>query len=288
MKVLIILSVVVASFASLEPAEYRPPASSYSAHYLPPNELNAPAAVPSFQYLPVNRYRAPQNVLPTSQYLPPVRQSVLTPSVSRTTYLPIPSHQSRIPTLPSTNYLTANRQTPPPFSATSTPFSSTIPNQTLRHGVSAPSNVYLPGNRFPGFGQSSSSFGKSFAGPIPSLIPPVVARAQASQYLPPNQFGSSKSSGYDYNAIDVTTPAKYDFEYSVNDEYGNDFGHKERRSGDTTEGVYTVLLPDGRKQTVHYRADQNGFQPRISYEETRSGSNGYNNANKGYHSEGPY
>lgn len=212
-QVLIILSVVVASLASLEPAGYRPPGSSLSLHYLPPNELSAPAAVPSFQYLPANRYTASQNVIPTSRYLPPVRQSVVAPSIPRTTYLPIPSRQSRIPTLPSTNYLPANRQTTPTFSATSTPFSSTIPSQTLSHGVSAPSNVYLPGNRFPGFGQSSSSLGKSFAGPIPSLTPPVVARSQTSQYLPPNQFGSSKSSGYDYNAIAVTVSNGFYYNY---------------------------------------------------------------------------
>ena len=187
------------AFASLEPAGYRLPGSSPSSHYLPPNELSAPAAVPSSKYLPANRYTTPQNVIPTSQYLPPVRQSVV-PSIPSTTYLP--SRQRVIPSLPSTNYLPANRQTISPFSATSTPFSSTTRSQSLNHGVSAPSNVYLPGNSFSGFGRSSSSFGKSFAGPIPSLTPPV-ARAQTSQYLPPNQFRSLKTSGYDYNAVDL-------------------------------------------------------------------------------------
>lgn len=56
----------------------------------------------------------------------------------------------------------------------------------------------------------------------------------------------------------------------MSDEFGNDFGHKESRAGAQTSGVYTVLLPDGRKQIVRYEADENGFKPRISYEEAAS------------------
>ncbi|XP_051156520.1 uncharacterized protein LOC127278728 [Leptopilina boulardi] len=310
MKVLIFLSLVALAVGSLEPSGYQPPgSSSLSSRYLPPNELRPPIAVPSSQYLPsssssssANRYTNSQNVIPTSQYLPPSpseRQNSAPSLLPASTYLPSNRQSVVIPTLPSANYLPAvvNRQTTSPFSPTMSPFSpsTTRISQSLTHGVvGTPSNVYLPGDRITRFGQggssssSSSSFGKSFAsGSIPSLTTSPLAKAPSSQYLPSNQFGNSQNFGYDYNAIEVTTPAKYDFEYSVNDGYGNDFGHKEKRSGDSTEGVYSVLLPDGRKQIVSYSAGPNGFRPRISYETgfARSGSTEYDlNANI----EGPY
>lgn len=82
----------------------------------------------------------------------------------------------------------------------------------------------------------------------------------------------------------VQEPANYDFEYQVNDGYGNDFGHKENHQGEKTYGIYSVLLPDGRKQIVEYEADEQGFRPRISYEEI---GGGFKNA-KSENSEGPY
>lgn len=68
-------------------------------------------------------------------------------------------------------------------------------------------------------------------------------------------------------------PAKYEFEYTVYDPpSGNDFGHKESRDGDITRGVYYVLLPDGRRQKVEYEADQNGYRPKITYEQANNGN----------------
>ena len=53
----------------------------------------------------------------------------------------------------------------------------------------------------------------------------------------------------------------------MSDEFGNDYAHKETREGAQTQGFYSVLLPDGRKQIVHYEANEDGFRPRITYEE---------------------
>ena len=47
---------------------------------------------------------------------------------------------------------------------------------------------------------------------------------------------------------------------------GNDFGHKESRSGYATRGEYYVALPDGRRQTVTYTADENGYVPEVVYQ----------------------
>ncbi|XP_063591567.1 pro-resilin-like [Penaeus indicus] len=63
-------------------------------------------------------------------------------------------------------------------------------------------------------------------------------------------------------------PAKYDFNYAVNDPpSGNDFGHQESRDGDFTQGSYYVRLPDGRLQTVNYNVQgDSGFLAEVSYE----------------------
>ncbi|XP_076059591.1 pro-resilin-like [Oratosquilla oratoria] len=63
-------------------------------------------------------------------------------------------------------------------------------------------------------------------------------------------------------------PAKYDFDYTVKDEYsGNDFGHQESRDGYNTKGSYYVLLPDGRLQKVSYTVNgDSGFVAEVTYE----------------------
>lgn len=60
----------------------------------------------------------------------------------------------------------------------------------------------------------------------------------------------------------------YDFSYEVKDPHtGNDFGHRQSRSGGQTQGQYRVLLPDGRMQVVDYVSDRDGFRPNIRYED---------------------
>ena len=63
-------------------------------------------------------------------------------------------------------------------------------------------------------------------------------------------------------------PAHYAFEYGVHDEYsGTNFGQNEKRDGYATSGSYTVLLPDGRTQTVTYHVDDaySGYVADVSY-----------------------
>lgn len=55
---------------------------------------------------------------------------------------------------------------------------------------------------------------------------------------------------------------------------GNDFGHEEQRQGDVARGKYYVLLPDGRRQVVEYVADNEGYKPKISYEQVGGGYGG--------------
>ncbi|XP_064086214.1 cuticle protein 19-like [Macrobrachium nipponense] len=59
----------------------------------------------------------------------------------------------------------------------------------------------------------------------------------------------------------------YHFQYGVQDPYsGNNFGRHEKSDGNKVYGSYSVDLPDGRKQTVNYKADQyNGFVADVTY-----------------------
>lgn len=60
----------------------------------------------------------------------------------------------------------------------------------------------------------------------------------------------------------------FTFAYAVNDEYnGNVFSHNEDSDGKVTQGQYSVLLPDGRKQIVSFRADHElGYVAEVTYE----------------------
>merc|ERR1712168_667728 len=54
-------------------------------------------------------------------------------------------------------------------------------------------------------------------------------------------------------------PAKYAYQYKVNDDYANvNFGQAESRDGYTAQGEYFVNLPDGRLQKVTYSVNGDG------------------------------
>ena len=60
--------------------------------------------------------------------------------------------------------------------------------------------------------------------------------------------------------------AKYEFNYKVKDDKGNDYGHEEKRDGDLTEGLYYNHLPDGRRETVTYYVNgDSGFVADVKY-----------------------
>ncbi|XP_045107125.1 cuticle protein 19.8-like [Portunus trituberculatus] len=75
---------------------------------------------------------------------------------------------------------------------------------------------------------------------------------------------SSFPQGYQSN--EPSSPAQYSYNYGVNDEFGNNFGHGENRQGDNTDGSYSVVLPDGRTQTVEYSVSgDSGFLANVQY-----------------------
>lgn len=65
-------------------------------------------------------------------------------------------------------------------------------------------------------------------------------------------------------------------------EYNLEFGHRESRQGDEANGLYHVLLPDGRTQIVEYEADQDGYKPKVSYQEASNGGAAGQNGGAGF------
>ncbi|CAL4091473.1 unnamed protein product, partial [Meganyctiphanes norvegica] len=59
----------------------------------------------------------------------------------------------------------------------------------------------------------------------------------------------------------------YKFEYLEQDEHeGTKYGREEQSDGNKVQGVYSINLPDGRTQTVHYEVeDETGFRASIPY-----------------------
>ena len=69
---------------------------------------------------------------------------------------------------------------------------------------------------------------------------------------------ADESPAYGY-APAYNTPVNYQFNWEVKDDYaGLNYGQDEARAGQATNGQYSVLLPDGRTQTVTY-AVQDGY-----------------------------
>ena len=69
------------------------------------------------------------------------------------------------------------------------------------------------------------------------------------------QSHSFESGSFESDSFE-SSEAKYDFQWAVNHPPSrNDFGQREGRDGDDTQGVYYVELPDGRRQTVTYFVD---------------------------------
>ncbi|XP_043232803.1 cuticle protein 7-like [Amphibalanus amphitrite] len=84
----------------------------------------------------------------------------------------------------------------------------------------------------------------------------------ASRTGPRQRPVQPKQTGYDQQEH------PYAFEYSVSDPYsGANFAQQEAGDGHSTQGRYSVALPDGRIQHVNYVADHyNGFNAEVTYE----------------------
>merc|ERR1711935_1145949 len=113
--------------------------------------------------------------------------------------------------------------------------------------------------------------------PSESELKSKIAPQPAKRDSPPSYKAPSYSApapSYNpapkYKEPAYKSDAKYNYAYEVkanNDYHGNvDFGHSETRDGCSTSGKYSVLLPDGRVQTVTYTATcYGGYNADVSY-----------------------
>ncbi|XP_071540880.1 uncharacterized protein [Panulirus ornatus] len=98
----------------------------------------------------------------------------------------------------------------------------------------------------------------------------VQSVASSSSLIQPSAYDSTPiyrpASSYQ-PSLSYEVPPKYSFDWAIKDDFSNsDFGHEETRDGDHTRGSYSVLLPDGRLQTVRYYVDDDsGYVAEVSY-----------------------
>ncbi|KAG7166362.1 Pro-resilin-like 43 [Homarus americanus] len=101
---------------------------------------------------------------------------------------------------------------------------------------------------------------------LPQPLP--LNQPEASSIKP---AATNKSPTY-YNPVtSYEAPVNYNYDWSVKDDYSeNDFTHQETRDGDHTRGSYSVLLPDGRLQTVTYYVDgDSGYVAEVTYRQVK-------------------
>ncbi|XP_046440974.1 cuticle protein 19-like [Daphnia pulex] len=102
------------------------------------------------------------------------------------------------------------------------------------------------------------------------ILAVVIAAAAAASVYPPKPAYPAPAypapayptKSYDY------APMPYDFAWAVKDDYTyNDYAHQETSDGKgAVTGSYRVLLPDGRTQTVNYKADDyTGYVADVKY-----------------------
>jgi len=67
-----------------------------------------------------------------------------------------------------------------------------------------------------------------------------------------------------FDSLQVAQP--YNYAYDIKDDYYyNNFGQQETSDGKVVSGSYHVALPDGRIQTVSYKADSYGYVADVKY-----------------------
>ena len=97
----------------------------------------------------------------------------------------------------------------------------------------------------------------------PYTTPAPAYKPQPSYHPRPAYKAPAHEQSYD-------EPAKYDFSYDVHGygDYEPQFNAQEARDGYATQGSYSVVLPDGRTQTVTYRVDDaySGTIADVTYE----------------------
>lgn len=203
---------------------------------------------------------------PRSSYLPPQARSFSAPS---TQYGAPSQGRSNFGAQPRTNY------GPPAQQGGRSNFGAQAQQPRTNYGAPAqqPSSNYGAPAQQPSsnYGPPSTSYGVPQAQDFNNFD---SQRANSYQQAPSSAYGVPSGDSYNNNNNGYSNggyeePAKYEFQYDVQDEQAAlDFGHKEQREGSVATGKYYVLLPDGRKQVrikvINSLSKNSLFPPRLS------------------------
>ncbi|XP_057381134.1 adhesive plaque matrix protein-like isoform X2 [Daphnia carinata] len=101
------------------------------------------------------------------------------------------------------------------------------------------------------------------------ILAALVTIAAARSSYPAKTYKTYEAPSYSAPAYEKPETYKaepYSFSWDVKDEYYNDYSHSETSDGKVVTGSYRIELPDGRGQTVTYRADSNGYVADVKYD----------------------
>ena len=174
-------------------------------------------------------------------YSTPAPSSYASPSPSHSSYS-APSSSSY--SAPSQGYSSPSDTS---YSAPDTGYSA-----PTERSVKPPTNSYSsPKQSYSSPKQSYSSPKQSYSSPKQSYSSPKQSYSSPKQsYSSPKQsYSSPKSYSVPSYSSDENTPSEYSWSYAVPE---TELQAWEKRSGYSTEGSYSVLLPDGRTMTVTY------------------------------------
>ncbi|XP_063601919.1 mucin-3A-like [Penaeus indicus] len=243
-----------------------------------PDTGRGPSATVGYTPKPITGYTPHEQgrISASTQGYPPVTTQSPTqePDFTYTT----PSVLNRTPLIQKTNPLTpAVGITPSPYPNV-TPTPAPILDNTL-----APAQEYT--TRSPqGFATTPAYSQRQAPTPIQEQSSPGFGFAQAREQVPGTATPASQrrrkrpSKGRKTQDRQPDQLKPYVFAYSITDpRNGADFGQTEESDGNVVSGNYHVLLPDGRRQMVQYRADPiNGFVSEVEYVENHlPGSGGF-------------
>ena len=252
---------------SSRPAEsYEAPARQVSTHrpYVAPKSKSKPFT--SFRSIsPKTSKPSPTYSVTTPSYSAPEppRESYSSPSPPPQTYT-VRTPQSTYSKPSSTYFKPASTYSKPPSTTYSKPPSSTYSKP--------PSTYSKPPTAYP---KPASTYSKP---PSTYSKPPSTYSKPASTYSkppstyskPPSTYSKpastySKPSSYSNPPSDSYSGGEYSYSYAVPE---TDTQAWEERTGYSTTGSYSVLLPDGRTMTVSYSVpdSETGFVAEVSYQ----------------------
>jgi len=116
---------------------------------------------------------------------------------------------------------------------------------------------------------SPPSYGQ-YPTPQPHYAPSTQTPIEKPQYQPPQpkypppSYTSKPSYSEPSYSEEPSSPASYSYHYEVED---GEYQAWEKRSGSSTQGSYSVLLPDGRTMIVTYTVpdDDTGYMAQVDY-----------------------